>query len=354
MTLNVSRVKTVPINYTLAKIKGAMALLNGTPISVKAFTTKNFLRRFQELVQTFKPDLIFTDSSAMAFYPLQENVPFVSDFMDVDSEKWRQFGAYSRGPMRFLYNLEARRLSDFETGVTETALVTFVVSEKEKERLNALAPNAQIEVIRNGVDFDYFCPKEGQAIPGRILFTGVMDYLPNADAVNWFCREVWPQVRRELPHATFFIVGRNPSPKVRRLGQLAGVKVTGAVEDIRPFFNQAEVCVAPLRFSIGLQNKVLEALAMGKPVVATQGAIQGLAPEVREVVKVADSSCEFVETLIKLLSDAEERVKRGKAGREFVQRSHDWDRNLRRLNMLMQETSLHLEDGEPKTSRMDE
>lgn len=325
------RIEIIPMDYFYARLKGASALFTGEAISVKAFHTDQYGKAFHNLCRDFKPDCVYTDSSALAFYPLEAGLPFVADFMDVDSEKWRQLSVYSRWPMNWIYRLESRRLAKFEKKVAEKGRVTLVVSETEKARLLALAPKAEVCVVPNGVDQNIFHPTETKPIPGRLAFIGVMNYFPNVDGVRWFCRQVWPKVLEKAPHATFYIVGANPSLSVRALKKLPGVEVTGSVLDIRPYLSQAEVCVAPLRFSIGLQNKVIQSLAMGKAVVASRGAVQGLGGEVGAVLKVAETPETFAASILELLMNEKIRKKLEAAGPAYVAKWHDWHQNLKVL-----------------------
>jgi sugar transferase (PEP-CTERM/EpsH1 system associated) len=325
------KVEVVPFNYRFAGLKEIGALFSHDSLNVRAFSSKRFLNTFRLLVQDFGPDYILTDSSMMAFYPLQLKLPFIADFMDVDSEKWAEFGNHSKWPLSWIYRVEAKRLAQFEKEAATQAEAVLVVSEAEKAKLNSFAPQARINVIPNGVDRDYFKPLGRIPIPGRIVFTGVMDYPPNVDAVQWFCHAIWPLIRSHVPHATFSIVGANPSLRLRALGRFPGVHVTGTVPDVRPYIDEAEICVAPLRFSIGLQNKVLEALAMGKGVVATLEAVQGLARGVEKVVKIEDNSGNFANSVAQLITDPNKRKEYEVAGPAFVAKRHDWDQNLKVL-----------------------
>jgi len=327
-------VKVVPLNYTLAKLRAATALLDGMPLSVKAFQSKMFQAHFDEMICSFKPDLVFTDGSALAFYPLKEKVPFIADFMDVDSEKWKQYAEFSKWPLNRIYAMESNRLSQFEKEVAEEAESILVVSHEEELRLKVFAPQAKVSEIPNGVDTEYFKPLDRATIPGRIVFTGVMDYFPNIDGVCWFCREIWPKVKKQISHASFYIVGINPSHKIRALGKLLGVVVTGKVPDVRPYLAEAQVVVAPLRFSLGLQNKVLEALAMGKAMVATSGAVQGLGIDKDTVLRTSKDANEFAKNVIHFLTDQETRKTSEEAGPEFIKKHHDWDQNLKGIEEL--------------------
>jgi sugar transferase (PEP-CTERM/EpsH1 system associated) len=197
----------------------------------------------------------------------------------------------------------------------------------------------------NGVDTEFFSPDRGYERPytsrGPILvFTGMMDYWANGDAVAWFARECFPEVRRALEDARFFIVGARPTRAVERLSSIAGVEVTGAVEDIRPYLAHADLAVAPLRVARGIQNKVLEAMAMARPVVATPDALEGLGlPD--ELRWGGNSAEEFHQAVTSLLRSAAERRRIGELARNWVLARHDWARTLRPMVELIESEGMH-------------
>lgn len=328
-------VRTIPLNFNWAKIKGSLSLLSQHSLSVSAFRSTAFLNAYKKQVDSFNPDCVFTDSSALASYPLFLGHSFASDFMDVDSKKWKIFSQKVNWPLNWIYRLESKRLAQFEKRVVEKARFVLVVSEEERRRLADLAPKAHIEVIQNGVNQSYFSPTLNKPIPNRIVFTGVMDYFPNVMGVQWFCLKVWPLIKKQIPQASFSIVGSNPSRSVLALTKIPGIEVTGAVPDVRPYLAQAQICVAPLTFSIGSLNKIIEALAMGKVVVSTSSSIRGLRSEVKEVVKVADTAEKFAQAVVELLQDSQKRQKYEKAGLDFVKEYHDWNQNLQPLKKLL-------------------
>lgn len=328
-------VEIVPLNYGWAKLKAARALLSSSSLSEVAFHSKKFSYQFRKILTDHQIDLVMTDSSALAFYPLKYQVPFIADFMDVDSEKWMQFSDHAKGFMKCLYRREARQLALFEARIAEKASRILVVSQSEKMRLTKLAPHAKVAVVPNGVDTAYFTSCEKVPIPGRLVFVGVMDYLPNIDGVMWFCREVWPDIRRQVPEAQFSIVGANPTSAVRSLSQLPGVRVEANVADVREYLREAEVCVVPLRFAIGLQNKVIQALAMGKAVVATEGAIQGMGEGARKVLCSANTAADFSSAVVSLLKNSVKRKEYEGKGPSFVQEFHCWEKNLSVLEDIL-------------------
>lgn len=238
-------------------------------------------------------------SSAMAQYA-PAHIPLLLDMVDVDSEKWFDY-ARMRQPA-FLYRMEARRFRRIETDMAHVAQCTFFATDREQELFRSFAPDVPSHAMENGVDFAYFDPAavipSGELQNRRpIVFVGAMDYYPNVDAVTWFSGEVFSRLREADPDLEFFIVGRNPSDSVRALGNQPGVLVTGDVPDVRPFIAAAQVCIAPLRIARGIQNKVLEALAMGKHVCASAAVCETFGPQLPVGVSRCDTSQAYMDAL---------------------------------------------------------
>ena len=280
-------------------------------------------------------------SSPMAQYiPASgDRVNSIVDFVDVDSEKWRQYAELRSWPMSWVYRREGDRLLQHERAAAASASASVFVTAQEAALFRERAPDAShsIHVIGMGVDTDYFSPERNYPNPyyrGElvIVFTGTMDYWANADAVDWFARESFPIVREKHPTACFYIVGARPTAVVERLAAIPGVEVTGAVDDVRPYVAHARVAVAPLRVARGIQSKVLEALSMGRPVVATSAAIQGLNVPAWLKNQAADGARELalkVNAAIQAPGDV------GSAGRAWVQECHEWTQTLKPLERLI-------------------
>ncbi|MFM7296918.1 MAG: glycosyltransferase, partial [Planctomycetota bacterium] len=196
-------------------------------------------------------------------------------------------------------------------------------------------PGARSLVMRTGVDLAFYRPQPERAEPGHLVFVGVMDYLPNIDGCTWFVREILPRLRARCPTARLSIVGSRPTPEVFALGREPGVTVTGFVEDPREWLARASVSVAPLRIARGIQNKVLEALAMGLPVVGTTSATQGVEGEPGRDFLLANSVDEQVAAIARLIEDPQLARKLGAQGRAFVESRYDWDVALRPLDELL-------------------
>jgi sugar transferase (PEP-CTERM/EpsH1 system associated) len=266
-------------------------------------------------------------SSGMAQYqrlPDLRGIPAVVDLTDVDSQKWYDYAAAGAGPRAWLHRLEGRRLRRLEQELSAWAQAVTVVTQAEAALYRQFAPEAAVHVIGNGVDLDYFRPVP---VPEQtdLVFVGALDYRPNVDAANWFSREVWPLVHARRPDARLCLVGRRPAPAVRALAQIPGVEVVGQVPDVRPYVARAAVAVVPLRLARGVQNKVLEALAMGRATVASPTTLAGLQGPATPGVLMASAVQEWVDAVLRLLEDEPLRHRLGSAGRRYVEQHHCWE-----------------------------
>ena len=260
------------------------ALLRGRPLSVAALGSAAMRRWITGELARHRFDWVYAYSSASAaLVPPLDGPRLLVDFVDVDSEKWAALAAHHRGPRGWVYRREAERLLAFDRAQAARARWSVFVSPAEAAVFRELVPQAAAHTVAvgNAVDLEALDPSREYENPytpdGKVLvFAGAMDYAPNVDAVRWFAHEVWPAIRRERADARFVIVGARPGAGVRALGGVPGVQVTGAVPDVRPYLAHAHAAVASLRIARGIQNKVLEALAMGLPVIATPAAMEGL------------------------------------------------------------------------------
>jgi sugar transferase (PEP-CTERM/EpsH1 system associated) len=264
----------------------------------------------------------------------------VIDFVDVDSDKWRQYAEKKTWPLSWVYRREGRRLLEFDRRIASSFDCSLFVSEDEAALFRTLAPESADKVLamENGVDTEYFDGGRGYANPypedaEALVFTGAMDYWANVDAVDWMVREVFPEILRLRPSTRFYIVGARPGPDVQALGKREGVVVTGAVPDIRPYLAHSRLALAPLRIARGVQNKVLEAMAMGKPLVASSPAMEGIdAPNPLDL-KVANSAQDWVRSIVDMLGDTS-LPRHSETNRSFVLKRYGWKRNLSQLDRL--------------------
>jgi len=319
--------------------KGLAGLAAGGPLSLAYFRSRGLRRRLSGRLGEAPYDLVYASSTPMAQYARALEIPVVMDFVDVDSDKWRQYADHTRPPLSWLYRVEGRRLQAAEAEIARWASVCLLATQAEQSLLQSFAPWARSAVIPNGIDLAYYEPVATPAVQPVVLFTGAMDYLPNIDAVCHFCADILPRVRREIPETRFYIVGLNPSPDVLRLASMPGVTVTGKVPDVRPYYARAGVCVAPLRIGRGIQNKVLQGMAMGLPLVASPLAARGLEAQPGRHLEVADDAAEFAAQLVRLLKSPAERRALGRNGRAFVEANYGWERSLFNLELLLEEAA---------------
>jgi len=314
-------------------LAGARALLEGKPVSLTLFDSAALRAFVARLLAGGEVATIFAYSGQMAqFVPAHATQRFVMDFGDMDSAKFASYGEQG-GPLAAIHRREAEKLFAFEKATAARADTSLFVSEAEAAlfRRKAGLAGADIRALQNGVDLEFYHPGAAADVPRRkpenaplIVFTGQMDYAPNADAVAWFADEVLPLV----PDARFAIVGRKPSQAVRRLGERERVVVTGAVPDIRSWLAAADVVVAPLRIARGIQNKVLEAMAMARPVVASAAAFEGIEAEPGRDLLVADTAQAQAEAIRTLLADSGRAEALGRAARRRMEEAYRWDARL--------------------------
>jgi len=334
----------LPLNRMRAKALSLTGLFSGLSLSQVYFRSRRLQQWVGTTMREKRVERIFVFGSAMAPYAMPyRNVRRVMDMVDVDSEKWRAYAASHAPPLAWLYALEGRRLLDLERVAAREFDWTLLVSAAETELFHRLAPESESRVIevRNGVDTDYFDPSPphpnpfpASALP--IVFTGAMDYWPNVEAVEWFAREVMPLTENWAPAPDFWIVGANPTPAVRKLGQLPRVRVTGWVQDIRPYLAHAAAVVAPLHIAPGIQNKVLEAMAMAKPVIATAEAASGILEALNGEIMIAGSAAEFADGVKVALT--EERRQLGRRARALIEARFRWRESWRALDRLLEES----------------
>jgi sugar transferase (PEP-CTERM/EpsH1 system associated) len=334
---HVRRLVAVWLDPWAARRRAARALFRGDSLTAAWFAEPRLRDELAGAAAAEDYDAAMVFSSNVA--PLLDGIalPRVVDFVDVDSAKFRDYAATADFPPReALLRLEARRLQRLEARLAAEADATVVCAAREAEALRVFAAPRRLAVIRNGVDTEHFRPVAAGdpcATPCEMVFTGAMDYHANVDAVRWFCDEVLPRVRRVAPGARLRIVGSNPTRAVLKLRGRPGVEVTGRVADVRPHLWSARVAVAPLRVARGIQNKVLEALACGVPVVATPAALGGLERLAGAVP--ADGATEFANVVAHLLRDPPQRAALGAAGAAAVGREFGWATSLAHLEPLL-------------------
>lgn len=335
-TVTIARI--VPVR---AKLRALGFLPTASPLTIPYFFSKALKNEVRKALAGRSYDRIYVYCSAMAQYvevPEAKGIPVVVDLVDVDSDKWLQYASYAPFPYSSVYRREAKRLREYERKICEQASSVVVTTDREAQLVREICPAADVHVIANGVDQEYFSPVH-QSDSGNsptISFTGDMSYFPNEQAVAFFAQEVLPVIRESIPEARFLIVGRQPTKSVLRLQTIAGVEVTGYVPDVRPYLAKSQVSVAPFSIAAGIQNKVLEAMSSCLPVVATSRIAQSLPASVAEIVEFGDTPQELASKVVQLLRDPERRRRVGAEGRRRVGDEYNWAKSLDRLLALLE------------------
>ena len=331
----------VNINPSLAKIKSLSGLISKKALTLPYYQSSQMQAWVDKTILEKKIEKTFIFSSAMAQYVQNyHELEIIIDFVDVDSDKWLQYSKKTKWPMNWIYKREAKRLLEFDAKVARLAKMSIFVSQQESLLFKRLvdAKQNRISYVNNGVDIDYFTVNEQNEnpYPGKnniIVFTGAMDYWANADAVTWFVNEVFPMIRQQCTDAQFYIVGSKPTKEVVNLGKKESVFVTGRVDDIRPYLSYSNVVVAPLLIARGIQNKVLEAMAMGKRIVATPQAIEGINISNQAVSVEANGEAFSMQVLSYL--NACKISNFANENRHFVEKNFSWDASLKRLTQMI-------------------
>ena len=369
----------IPINPKRARLKSGFYLLSWKPLSVSYFYSSKLQGAIDHLVSTGDFGCVFCFSSQMAEYvfksksfasrlndglqhktlnpepaPRNPRPRLIMDFVDADSDKWAQYGKYVGFPQSWIYRIESRRLGRYERKIAESFDHSIFVTQAEVQVFRRQNPHIEnVTAIQNGVDLDYFSPgyrlfltrsdrpATSHEVPESsnrqpiLVFTGAMDYYANIDGVTWFTKEVLPLIRKEIPKVKFFIVGSNPTQDVRELASGEGVVVTGYVKDTREYLQRATVVVVPLRIARGIQNKILEAMAMGLPVVATPQAFEGAEASPGEDLILEESVKGFARGTLDLIHRADLRKRLGASGRKTIERNYRWEKNLSGLEGIL-------------------
>ncbi|MYM28227.1 TIGR03087 family PEP-CTERM/XrtA system glycosyltransferase [Duganella sp. CY15W] len=326
-----------------ARLSGLSALLRDEALSLPYFRRTMLQRWVNKTLTQHHVSVCLAYSGPMAQY-----IPFstahgplwrVLDLVDVDSEKWHSYADKQPWPLSGLYRREGRLLLEFERRAATEFDRTLLVSPAEAELFKRRAPESahKVDYYCNGVDSSYFCPHPSHVSPFShaftIVFTGTMDYEPNIDAVSWFAERVMPTLRSQHPELEFHIVGSRPTAQVRELQRMPGIHVSGTVPDVRPYLQHASLVVAPLRIARGLQNKVLEAMAMQKIVVASPQALEGIQAEHGKEVICANGGAEFISAICRQLHAPDAGL--GAAARRRVLADYRWHSNLQRLGLAV-------------------
>jgi glycosyltransferase involved in cell wall biosynthesis len=331
-------------NFPLAL---ARSWLSSFPVDLWKWRVGAVRERVESLIVRDRIDVVVSDFLfAAPNVPLGGPTPVVLFEHNVEYLIWQRLSALERNPVkRLLFEIEWRKLRDKESELCSLADATIAVSEEDRARLAAMAPDAATGAVPTGVDTTYFAPAGRPEIPGRLVFSGSMDWHPNEDAVIYFGESILPKIRERVPQASFAIVGRNPTGTLRAAADRLGMIVTGTVADVRPYLGEAAVYVVPLRAGSGTRMKIFEALGMAKPVVSTTVGAEGLALTDRKEFIAADDPANFAAAVVHLLHNETRRSELGRAGRALVVERYSWDQVASEFEALCEEVApAHDED----------
>jgi len=335
-------IKLLPLHSRRARLASLTGLLSGEALTLPYYRNRELAIWAKEMADAGRVTRGLAYSSAMAQFMPAGLARRVIDMVDVDSDKWMQYAPTQAWPMSWVYAREGRKLAEWEARVAEDFDATLLVSVDEAALLQQRAPRARnkISAFENGVDAEYFSPARDYPNPypsdvQGVVFTGAMDYWPNIDAVSWFAEQIFPAIRKAVPAAQFTIVGSRPGEAVLALASQPGVVVTGGVPDVRPWLAHAVCAVAPLRIARGVQNKVLEAMAMARPVIVTPQAAEGIRAEAGRDFILAQGEADFARAVATQLQTASSAAH----ARDCILENYDWARNLSVIDALFEAAS---------------
>jgi sugar transferase (PEP-CTERM/EpsH1 system associated) len=336
---------TVPLDSSYSPAKLARGLIGKTPLPVLNYTTPAMKQALAELLARKDFDIVQVESVHLAEYlPIlraaKSKPKIICDWHNVESELMQRYSEQASSlPRRFYAQITAKRMADMEKRIMRDFDAHVTVSERDQEQLKVWAPDMPMYVIENGVNVEYYSPKEGQdeVRRFRVVFIGSMDYHANTEAVTRFADSIWPRIHEKFPDLVFTIVGRNPTPEVEALNDKPGIEVTGRVRDVRPYCREALASVVPLRIGGGSRLKILEAMAADLPIVSTQLGAEGIDARHGENILIADSDDDFTKSLLLLCENEPQRAHLARAGHVLVESQYDWSVLAARLRQAHEE-----------------
>ena len=324
------------VSNRLQTLRMVVRLPVTTPSSMGYFYSPTLAQRVRRRLSEQKWDLIFVHCSSVAQYVEHiTDVPKILDFGDMDSQKWLEYANYKSFPLSLGYRFEGAKMLAAEKRLAGRFDLCTATTRAEWETLNGYGTGVASDWFPNGVDADFFCPTGEPYDADTISFIGRMDYYPNQECMARFCEQIWPILKSRRPNMKLLIVGADPTPEMRKLGEIPGVTVTGSVPDVRPFIRSSALMVAPLNIARGTQNKILEAMAMGVPVVTSTIAAGGVDAESVKHFLVADTPEEYAQSILRIVESPEERERLASAGRQRMLSHHAWPHSMARLDQII-------------------
>jgi len=330
------RIDTVPLQARRSYLRAVLRMLRGKPLQVGYYSSPQMSRKVAQVIEEFRPDIVYSHTIRMADYLADDDQRPKVLAMQISMKL--NYGRLARVHKslvrRLVYRVEAWWAGRYEPRVARRFDRCLLISEHDVSALGTPRP-ANILINPHGVDFRFFTPTSSEEEEGGLVFTGNMAYPPNADAVHWFVEEILPLVRSEVPEAHLTVVGADPLPSVLELASDPAVEVTGRVEDLRPYLDGAQVAIDPLRVGAGLQNKILEGMSMGVPMVVTTVANEGIGAEPGRHLLVADTPEVFAAAVVTLLRDPDMRTAMGAVARKFIVEQWSWEKHFGDLEREM-------------------
>ena len=333
-------VQVVPLSPRRSAAAVALNAWRLLPLQALYYRSAAMQRLVDDTLRRQRFDAAYIHLFRMAPYLAERRDLYrIVDLTDVISSELARSMAYRGAASRLVYKVERPRIARYESEVAGRFEEVWLVSEHDRQLLAAQCPRANIRVVPNGVELATFYPTGQPAEPNSLLFTGHMRVFHNIDAATFLAREILPLVRRQIPNCTLTLAGADPGPEVQALAAQPGVTVAGFVPDLNAVLNRAAVFVAPLRFAAGVQNKVLEAMAAGRPVVTTSIVNQGLGAQPGRDLLIADDAATITSQIVGLLHDQALRERISAAGREFVSQRFSWDVVAERMREVERQTT---------------
>ncbi|RED49865.1 TIGR03087 family PEP-CTERM/XrtA system glycosyltransferase [Aestuariispira insulae] len=340
--------KVCGLNPKIGKLLSLRGLLTNEPLTLPYFRSSALQDWVDQLLEKERPETVFIFSSSMAQYVIDHpKCPkrVIADFVDIDSDKWRQYAEAETGLNKMIYAREARQLLRYERRASSASDAVTFVSDKEAALFRALNPQNETKIhgVENGIDAEFFSPDAAMEtlLPSEhpaVTMTGAMDYKPNVDGAVWFANEVLPEIRKAIPDLAFYIVGSSPAAQVQALTQIDGVTVTGRVEDVRPYIRDAAAIVAPIHIARGIQNKVLEGMAMAKTVITTPQAYEGIEARVGEEIIVTEGVGDFAQSVVTAVTGSQDGTMGLKARSRVIQ-DYSWQSKYEKMKGYLDGTA---------------